>query len=175
MPMLEEFMPSIQQSADILIQIFDAIGIVLKPIAVLIGSVLGPILKLITNFLEYVLLPILKGIASIFLMVTSTIEWFADVVKWVIGTIKSWFGGPAPTAVRSWTDIYEGHMEEMWMGTDANSGSYGVSGTTNASYQGSTTVYLNVYNNGYVVGDNGIQEFAIMIRDEIENVNYYHR
>ena len=175
MPMIEEFMPSIQQSADILIQIFDAIGIVLKPIAVLIGTVLGPILKLITNFLEYILLPILKGIASVFLMVTSAAEFLADCVRWVVQSIKSWFGGAAPERVRSWAEIYEGHMEEMWMGTGSESSSYGVSGTTNASYQGSTTIYLNVYNQGTVVGDDGIQEFAIMIRDELANVAYYRR
>ena len=175
MPMLEAFMPSIQQSASILIQIFDMIGIVLKPIAVLIGTVLGPVLKLITNFIEYILLPILKGVASIFLMITSTVEWFAECIRWVIDSIKSWFGGPRPKSVRSWADIYEGHMEEMWMGTDSESSSYGVSGTTNASYQGATTVYLNVYNNGTVVGENGIQEFAIMIRDELANVAYYRR
>ena len=172
--MLEAFMPSIQQSADILIQIFDMIGIVLRPIAVLIGTVLGPVLKLITNFLEYVLLPILKGIAGIFLMVTSAVEWFADVVRWVVQSIKSWFGGPAPDRIRGYTEIYEGHMKEMWMGTEG-SGSYGAAGTTNASYQGSTTVYLNVFNYGTVVGDDGISEFAIMIRDELENINYYRR
>lgn len=178
MPLLEGFMPSIQQSASILIQIFEAIGVVLKPIAQLLGSVLGPILKMITNFLEYILLPILKGIAIIFSMVTSVFEWAANWIRYAIAKIVNFFGGHMDDSrPLGLTETIEKNAENIWYGTGVGggSGSYDTSGTTNASYQGSTTVYLNVYNYGNVVGDNGITEFAVIIRDEIENLNYFNR
>jgi len=176
MPILEDIMPSIQNSADFLIGVFDAIGTVLKPIAKLIGSTLGPVLNDLVSFLEKVILPIIKVVATFLLIITSIFEAIAGGLKWIWNTIRNWFGAgidnPAP---KSYPEILEGHLNELWNGTDSESSAYGTSGTTNASYQGSTTVYLNVYNNGYIAGDNGIQEFAIMIRDEIENINYYHR
>ena len=48
-------------------------------------------------------------------------------------------------------------------------------GATNASYSGGTVVHLNVYQQGIVCGDNGIQEFAIMLKNELQDVAYYSR
>lgn len=178
MPLLESFMPSIQQSADILIQIFEAIGVVLKPIAQLLGTVLGPVLEMITSFLEYILLPVIKGIAIAFSIVTSVFEWAANWIRYGIAKIVNFFGGHADESrPLGFAGTLEKNALNIWYGTGVGTGldAYGVSGTTNASYQGSTTVYLNVYNYGNVVGDNGITEFAVIIRDEIENLNYFNR
>ena len=45
----------------------------------------------------------------------------------------------------------------------------------NAAYSGVTNIYMNVVNNGYVVGDAGLQEFALVIRSELEDLSYYSR
>ena len=45
--------------------------------------------------------------------------------------------------------------------------------TTNATYTGATTVHMNIYQNAPVVGEDGMEQFAIMIRDKFEELNYY--
>lgn len=45
--------------------------------------------------------------------------------------------------------------------------------TSNATYTGAVTVHLNVYQNAPVVGEDGMTQFAMMIRDKFEELDYY--
>ena len=41
------------------------------------------------------------------------------------------------------------------------------------NYRGATSVTINIYQEAPVVGDNGMRQFAQMIRDEFEALDYY--
>lgn len=42
-----------------------------------------------------------------------------------------------------------------------------------ASYRGATNVTINIYATGPFVGENGMRDFARMIREEFDALDYY--
>lgn len=181
-PLFEAIMPSVEDSANMLIEVFSLIGKVLKPIITSIGNVLGPILSKITQFLEKVVLPILQMVANVFIGIATVIEWVGQWIGHLIATVINWAGG--------WLGIHVNDpgapdsLDAMLSDRLATVGEYNNSGLTgsdadtasavqNASYSGGTTVYLNVFNYGNVIGENGMDEFALIIRDKLYETNYF--
>lgn len=182
-PLFDAIMPSIKDSAEILIQLFTMIGAVLKPIISTIANVLGPILSFITQVILK-LMPVIKLITSVLVGFAAVIEWVGQWISHLIASVVNWAAGWLGVHVNDPGDpgdllaFVSGRIAEIGnVNTDSITGSTstGNAAVSNASYSGGTVVHLNVYQNGVVCGDNGIQEFAVMIRNELADAGYYGR
>lgn len=193
-PILEAIMPIFEQSAKFLIGLFDAIGVVLRPIIDLLNTFLAPVIKVIANILN-ILTPVLKIFAKVLVTITGTIQYVVQILQHWVATLMNWlaglnllgwhpFGGLAMDDPGK-PGSYTAYIKNKWGEIDAsfdNAGT-GINGTdsqttttvTNASYSGATTIHLNVYQQGIVVGEGGINQFAIMLRDQLAELNYYGR
>lgn len=75
-------------------------------------------------------------------------------------------------------DTLENHVKNSLMDVNGSYYSTAESASTDtalssASYRGATQVTINIYQMSPVVGDNGMREFAAMIREEFEALDYY--
>ena len=180
-PLFESIMPSVEDSANILIEIFTLIGKVLKPIITTIGNVLGPILSKITQFLEKVVLPIIQVVANVFIGIATVIEWVGQWIGHLIASVINWAGGwlgisvKDPGKPQDLASMLGDRLAEVgsYNSTGMSSSSSEATAVQNASYTGGTTVYLNVYNYGNVIGESGMDEFALIIRDKLYETNYF--
>ena len=184
LPIMDAVMPSIQESAEFLIMIFDTIGEVLGPIARSIGGILQPLLDSIVGTLEF-LEPIIKAVGNAFIVVGSVFEWVGQWIQHIIASVLNWlaslhvgswymFGGMrtndpgAPGDLASF--IGNALIDMDSTATESASTDTAIS---SASYRGATQVTINIYQMSPVVGENGMREFAQMIREEFEALDYY--
>lgn len=184
-PLLERLYPIIWQIAEILewtiMPIFD---------------ILTPILELISMLLT-ALYPVLDIVAVATITVGSVFGWLGDWIKHIVTTIWNWlrsiniFGwhpfGSGYTETHAPKDLfsyigdnlaeYRGESNKVKgsnLGDDEEEEDTSTNTSiTSASYSGSTTVHINIYQQAPVVGDGGMSEFARMIRKEFEELNYY--
>lgn len=183
LPILDDIMPSIEQSAKFLIGIFDLLGKVIKPIVSFVSSFLTPILGTLVSLLQILEGP-LKFIAKGLTAVGETLGWLGDWIRHIVATVVNWLASWIPWMSGMSDPGRPGNLgtriQSSWDSIDSSFENSGVSDSTstavqNASYSGGTTVHLNVYNYGNIVGENGIDEFAITIRDKLYELNYYGR
>lgn len=188
-PIIEDVMPLVETSAEFLAGIFNSIGAILGPIIQVISGSLSPVISMLANILE-ALMPVLKVFAKIVVTITGTIQyviqvlqhWIATVMNWLAGlNIFGWhpFGGLAMKDPGS-PGKYSDFIKNKWASVDAAfeasaSTSSSATGTTvsSAGYRGATQVTINIYQQAPVVGDGGMRDFAKMIKDEFDNLNYY--
>lgn len=188
-PVFEDLMPLVEDSANFLMGIFNILGIVLKPVIQVISSSLTPVMSVISNILQ-ALSPVLKVFAKIFVTVTGTIQyvvqtlqhWVATLMNWLAGlNILGWypFGGLAMNDPGSPGD-YGSYIKSKWNDIDAafeQSSSVGSVSTatavSSAGYQGATHVTINIYQEAPVVGDAGMKQFAMMIRSQFDELSYF--
>ena len=183
-PLLERLYPIIWQIAEILewtiMPIFD---------------ILTPILELISMLLT-ALYPVLDIVAVATITVGSVFGWLGDWIQHIVTTIWNWlrsiniFGwhpfGSGYTETHAPKDLfsyigdnlaeYRGESNKVKgsnLGDDEEEDTSTNTSITSASYSGSTTVHINIYQQAPVVGDGGMSEFARMIRKEFEELNYY--
>lgn len=189
LPLIDELVKGFGPIATSLTQMFAMLETSLGPVINSITHVLSPVLKVIGAILE-ALMPIIKVFAKVFVTITGTIEyviqtlqhWVASLMNWLAGlNIFGWhpFGGLAmedPGAPGRYRD----YIGNKWASIDAafeaaSSPSGTATGTTvsSAGYQGATQITINIYQEAPVVGDGGMREFAQMIKDEFDNLNYY--
>ncbi len=186
-PVLETVMPLVQESAESLIGVFDSIGIVLKPIVEIIDSALTPVVSILVNMLK-ALEPVFKVFAKAFVAITGTIQYVIQTLQHWVATLMNWLAGLSlfgwhpfgslkmsdPGSPGSYTDF----IKNKWSAVDAafeqsSSGTTTGMSIAQAGYQGATSVTINIYQQAPVVGSNGMREFASMIKDEFDNLNYY--
>lgn len=158
-PIFEEIMPSVIASGKVLMNLFGAIARLLTPIVEVLMKVIGPILTVLADV-----------IVSIVGTISWAIDWLAYAITWVLNKIT--FGWVEQTANPGALSEY---VSNMMM--DPGAGYSGVNSTTgvNAAYSGVTNIYMNIYQNGTVVGEDGISQFAQIIRDELADLSYYSR
>lgn len=184
MPILDAFMPALESVSSFLIDVFDAIGAVLEPIANIIGMALAPVLKVISGVLEFIL-PFIQAIGNALIVVFSTIEWFMQWVEYLLGSVGNWlanihvgswypfrgFGGNDATRP---TDLGT-YLQNSFIDMSGDAGNSASTDTaiSSASYRGATQVTINIYQMSPVVGENGMRQFAQMIRDEFDALDYY--
>lgn len=183
LPIFEDLGPLVEESANFLIGLFDAIGAVLKPIVSFISSLLVPVLDglvAILNILEVPLKLVAKGLSA----VGETLGWLGDWIRHIVATIVNWLASWIPWMDGMTDPGKPGNLgdriQTSWDKIDAafNGDSLGTSTSTdtamrNASYSGATSVTINIYQEAPVVGDGGMLQFAQMIRDQFENLAYY--
>lgn len=159
LPIFEEIMPSVIATGKVLMQLFQSIAGVLTPIVQVLMRVIGPVLTVLADIL-----------VTIVGTISWAIDWLAYCITWVLNKVS--FGWIDQTAKPGSLSSY---LEGMY--SDPTTGYESIDSTTgvNAAYSGVTNIYMNVVNNGYVVGDAGLQEFALVIRSELEDLSYYSR
>ena len=134
-----------------------------------IGSLLLPILQVLT--------PVLKFFAEVVLTITGTFQYigqllqhwaakFVNAFTWLTGYSMSDPGSPG--SLGSYLDNYKKGITGSLGDSEATKQS-----VASASYRGATNVTINIYQEAPVVGNNGMRQFAQMIRDEFEALDYY--
>ena len=161
LPIFEEIMPSVIATGKVLMNLFGAIGRLLTPIVEVLMRVIGPVLSVLADVL-----------VTIVGTISWAIDWLAYCITWVLNKVS--FGWIDQTAKPGGLSDYLSSMYADPTEAYTSSGMNSV-GTTNASYSGGTVIHLNVYQNGVVCGDNGIAEFAVMLKNELSDVAYYGR
>lgn len=152
-------------------EITNAVILPLVEVGKSIGRLVLPIIKTLT--------PILQGLGKVIVGVVAVFEWvgqllthwaasFVNAFTWITGFSMYDPGGPGNIV-----DFVSGRVNEFnnsMGGTDSASTQTAIS---SASYRGATSVTINIYQQAPVVGDNGMRQFAQMIKDEFEALDYY--
>ena len=159
-----------------------------------IFDILTPILELISMLLV-ALYPILDIVAVATITVGSVFGWLGEWIQHIVTTIWNWlrsiniFGwhpfGSGYTETHAPKDLFSyigDNLAEYRDNSNAVKGSNlgdetGDTSTTtsitSATYTGSTSVTINIYQQAPVVGDGGMSQFARMLRREFEELDYY--
>lgn len=182
MPIMDDIMPSIKQSAEFLIGIFRMIGNVLKPIISFISSFLTPILGTITTILQVLEGP-LKIVAKGLSAVGETLGWLGDWIRHIVATVVNWLASWIPW-IGGMEDVNPGNLGDRiqngWNNIDNafnaedRIGSTTQTATQNASYAGGASITINIYQEAPVVGEGGMLEFSRMIREQFDSLEYYN-
>ena len=184
--------------------LLDALYPIIKTIVEMLMAVLIPTLQILNPFMELFarLLMLIKDplmlLASIFVAVGETISWIVDGIKWVFGSFLNWlyslningwrpFGGVGYREVESPGDLntrindaskklydtvtfdFQNAVDNMGENTTSTD-----TAVSNASYTGGSTIHINIYQQAPVVGEDGMNEFAKMIRKEFVELGYYN-
>jgi len=145
---------------------------ILKVVGYLLAGILVPVLELLR--------PVIEGIAEVFIWLYNTvlrpvanfiIVLFNGLYNFFVGiinTVRGWFGmSMLPTK-----DLAQGLLPTIDMVTLGNAGtaSGGGGGGGSASYAAGTTIKVEMIqiNAGAIVGDPGLDDLAIIIRDKIQ-------
>lgn len=189
LPILETVMPLVKDSAESFVQVFNGIGAALKPIMTAIANVIAPIIQLIANTLKFIE-PIITAIAYVLATVSGIISyivqalthWVALFLNWIAGlNLFGWrpFEGLAIEDPGSPGDFWKymgdvyGEIDEALNNTSAVDTIGTQQAVSQASYRGATSVTINIYAEGPIVGDGGMRQFASMIREEFQALDYY--
>ena len=186
LPILKDIMPSVKESAEFLIGVFDMIAAVLKPIISFISSFLTPILAGVVAILQTLKGPlafVAKGLAA----VGETLGWLGDWIRHIVASVVNWMASWIP-----WIDTMSDpgkpgnlgtRISNSWANIDNAFNGQGLGGNVldtstatavqNASYTGAMSVTINIFQQAPVVGEGGMMEFAQMIRAQFENLAYY--
>ena len=163
LPIFKEIMPSIASSGRVIMKLFQSIAHVLAPIVEILMKVIGPVLTVLADV-----------IVTIVGTISWAIDWIGYAITWLLNKITfGWIEQSSkPGSLNDYLEgMYSNPMDSYSL---SGSGSNGV-GVTNASYSGGTVIHLNVNNYGNVVGTAGFEEFAIMIRDELQGLGWNGR
>ena len=155
-------------------------------------QMITPVMQVIAGILE-ALKPVLSIVLEAFTAIAIVLNWVAGLFEYV-GDIVVTFGQNVGIALwnvlhpfdqksyksttKSYKSFNQSANEVMQSNSNAFSGSVDLATSTstavqNASYSGGGTVTINIYQQGVVVGDNGMEEFARMIRTEFASLDYY--
>ena len=189
-PLLEALMPLVQKSAESLMNVFNLIGAVLGPIIDIIGMALTPVLDTICNIIEAIS-PVLDALAKVLIGVVGTIQYLVQGLQHWVAVVFNWLAdldlmGWKPFEGLRMTDPgnpgnYIEFMQGKYADYEAKKASvaqFTEGGSTqtalsSAAYRGATNVTINIYAEGPIVGDGGMKQFARMIRDEFDQLDYY--
>lgn len=156
--------------------------LVIKPFTELghaLASLFIPILQ--------VLIPVLQAVIKPFIVVTGTIQYVGQVLQHWVASIMNWLAGlnllgwrpfaglrmSDPGSPGNFIEYIKGKLSEVDnIATSADSTATSTA-ISSAGYRGATSVTINIYQQSPVVGSNGMREFAAMIKDEFDNLNYY--
>ena len=200
-PLLDVFRLFGELLAGLIVPIFERLYPIIWQIAEILEAVLLPIFDILTPILELIsmllvaLYPILDIVAVATITVGSVFGWLGDWIQHIVTTIWNWlrsiniFGwhpfGSGYTETHAPKDLFSyigDNLAEYRDNSNAVKGSNlgdetGDTSTTtsitSATYTGSTSVTINIYQQAPVVGDGGMSQFARMLRREFEELDYY--
>lgn len=168
-----------------------------------LSEVLSPILAIIAPYMELLssllmaLSPIIALMGKAITTVMAPIEYMADLFSW-LGRWLKFFGdcvGVAAWNITHWfdtrsfpsspggfkSDAFSGLSERLnaWDSLTLETSSSATlnpnlaSSLSSSSYQGGTTITVNIYQEAPLIGEGGMRQFATMIREELETIDYY--
>lgn len=186
---------------EVFLPIFDALRPSLDMIAEILRMFITPVLQILEPIISAVVLafdllsPAIAAVGIVLTPLAAALEFVMDMFGYLgnalvtlgenIGiafyNLTHWFDTKSFKTIDPFkSDAFDNFGEKMdkWftMMEDDQVVSDSVSqqiATTNATYTGATTVHMNIYQNAPVVGENGMEQFAIMIRDKFEELNYF--
>ena len=201
-PVMNVLMQFGQLIAQALLPIFDALAPILAVVAQLMQNNLAPIISIVAGVAAVLagvfdaLTPVIVLVAKALTILTSPVEFLADLFNWVGGVInafganvgialwnishpfnqKGFVSGPGAFSSDAFSGLDErlAAIDALATNTGAISGSATISTTAAQSAQyRSQSITINIYQQSPVVGDNGMRQFAAMIRAEFEALAYY--
>ena len=180
--------------------ILDVLGNIIAVISNTLVTTLQPVLQIVGSLFQVVgsvlspLAPIIGLVSKAFIILASPIQWVADLFSWLADWMK-YFGKCLGEIINHIFDLWNadfsgspgGFKSDAFTGLEARlqnvdsistgaPASMAVSAqqaVQNASYQGSSNITLNVYIEGNVVGDGGIETLAKQIRAEFLELDRY--
>lgn len=186
-PILEELMPLFRDSADSFIGAINMVGQALAPVIRLITTVISPILSQLCNTLKMIE-PVISVVAKVIAWLAGTVTYVVEVFQHIGATILNWIAGFHIGNWRPFEGIrvedkgmpgsYDSYIKSYMSGID-NASTLSVNdastqtAVSSAAYRGATSVTINIYAEGPLVGDGGMRQFAQMIREEFDALNYY--
>ena len=180
--------------------ILDVLGNIISVIANTLTTTLQPVLQIVGSLFQVVgsvlspLAPIIGLVSKAFIILASPIQWVADLFSWLADWMQ-YFGKCIGEVINHIFDIWradfsgspggfrsdaftglEGRLQtvdSLATGTPASMAVGVGQAVQNASYSGSANVTLNVYVEGNVYGDGGIETLAKQIRAEFLELDRY--
>ena len=152
----------------------DTVILPLIEIGKAIGSLVLPVIEMTAPILTF-FGKVVVGVAAVFEWVGQLLQhWaagFVNAFTWLTGYTMRDPGSPGNIVdyVSGKVDAFGNTISGVAAGSDVATGT----AVSSASYRGATSVTINIYANGPIVGDGGIREFARMIKDEFDELNYY--
>lgn len=154
-------------------EMMNAVIIPLVEVGKSIGRTLLPIIKTIT--------PILTTLGKVIVGVSAVFEWVGQLLThWAASFVNAftWITGFSmydPGSPGNIVSFVESRVDDFNNSVSGASGETSSTGTaiSSAQYRGATSVTINIYQEAPVVGDNGMRQFAQMIRDEFNALDYY--
>lgn len=186
-PLLEEMMLLFRDSANSFMKAINMIAQALAPVIKIVTSVLSPILSQICNTLKMIE-PILNVVCKAIAWVAGTFSYVNDVFQHIAAVILNWIAG---FHIGSWKPFegisvqdkgmpgsYDSYIKSYVSGVDTAASGVSMDASTqtaisSADYRGATSVTINIYAEGPIVGDGGMRQFAQMLREEFDALNYY--
>lgn len=183
--------------ANLFIPIFNALYPAIHSVAQIITQALIPVFDLLAMLLNTIA-PILSAISGIVGMVADAFQWLYEPVAWIgdlfgyVGEVLSTFATNVGVLLHNITHwfspkeyeayiSYEDYKKQREQAREDAYNQYPTLdystqlATQNASYTGGNTITINIFQQAPVVGDGGMSEFALMIRDKFEELDYFGR
>ena len=152
--------------------LMDPFSLILKgftdKLAPVVNRVLQPLVDAITRIgstLADIIIPILDLVAPAISAIAGTINWACDWIRYAIGYLTFWTDDDnidQPGSLKDYTSYDKSYD------TAASS-----SAITSAQYAGGQYITVNIFQQSPVVGSGGMQEFARMIKNELDEMNYF--
>ncbi len=202
-PLIDVFTWIGEAIASTTLPLLDELHKVFSVIANVIFAVLSPIIQsleplfLVLSGVIEALLPILLLVAKAFTILMSPVQFLADLFSWLgswikylgeaigvtiynlshpfsskksYGSIPGKFTSDAFSGLSDRLSAIDSFSNQDTTATDSVATNTAVS---SAGYQGGTQVTINIYQQAPIVGDGGMRAFAIMIKNQFEELNYY--
>lgn len=159
------------------------VDLVVKPFVELgkaVGQLILPVLNILVPVLKMIIKPVIAVVGTFQYVGQVLQHWVATIMNWLAGlNLFGWqpFAGLAmhdPGSPGNFVDYIKNKLSEVDSMTATGSDSVSTNNAvSSAGYRGATQVTINIYQEAPVVGDGGMREFAQMIKEEFDNLNYY--
>ena len=202
-PLIDVFTWIGEALASTTLPLLDELHKVFSVIANVIFAVLSPIIQsleplfLVLSGVIEALLPILILVAKAFTILMSPVQFLVDLFSWLgswikylgeaigvtiynlshpfgskksYGTTPGKFSSDAFSGLSDRLSAIDSFSNQDNTATDSVATNTAVS---SAGYQGGTQVTINIYQQAPIVGDGGMRAFAMMIKNQFEELNYY--
>lgn len=176
-PLLAALIPIVQAMVQTLQPVISSLLAPLMGILAIIGQTLGavlaPVLKALSPIIELVgkafvwlynnvIIPIANALIRVFTAVQNAIAAVINAFSWLTGISVQY------------ASYEDAKLQKIEYGdvVQAGANAAGATAAQSAQYR-SQSITINIYQQSPVVGDNGMRQFAAMIRTEFEALAYY--
>ena len=168
---------------ELLVPVFEVMTPIISVLAETLGNILLPIIKMFAPVIKLIadinlwlfnkiIRPILNGLIVAFNFISNAFAALYNTISTVVRKLTFGVVKMGSMEYRAWDEGTIAEVKPTSISTNTDSSSSASNAGQAATYNAQGDIILNIYNYGNVVGDNGIREFAYIIRDEMNNMNY---